>query len=265
MAKKSKIVRSPLLLAGGAILILILAVSVWQALEKPQSGQAAEEERWPFTNYALPDLTVRGVESIYARINPRTGGRELRFSTTLINLGHGPFEVHGAYDPERNQTKATQRVLNRNNTWEERLIGYFVFHPGHDHWHVEDMTQFELFTYNPDGTPNTLLATTDKLSFCMFDDKAVDLNRPGAAPARSYFRTGCDSGGIQGISVGWSDIYTANIEGQHLNIDGLADGRYLVRSTVDPVNLIVEQDNANNSTINYIEIIGNAVRVLPGP
>ena len=253
------------MLLGGVVIVVMVGLNLPKVVDIAQGVQVTQEEKWSFEDYALPDLGVTGVERILVRTNPATRERELRFSTTIFNLGEGPFEVFGEYDAERGQVKATQRVLNRNNTWEERLVGYFVFHPTHNHWHVENMTQHELFTYHPDGTPDQRVANTDKMSFCMFDDKPIDLNRPGAARSPKYFWQGCDSGGLQGVSVGWSDTYSTNRDGQHLTITGLADGRYMIRSTTDPVNLMVEKDNSNNSSTTYIEIAGNTVRILPGP
>jgi subtilase family serine protease len=65
--------------------------------------------------------------------------------------------------------------------------------------------------------------------------------------------------------VGWGDTYEATVPGQHLNLTSVPDGRYALRSTADPDNLLVESNERNNDVIVYVEITGLALDVLDGP
>jgi hypothetical protein len=79
---------------------------------------------------------------------------------------------------------------------------------------------------------------------------------PNAAPKAGV--TSCDQE-IQGISVGWEDIYIAALPGQELDIPDLPDGRYAIRSTVDPDGLLLETDDTNNSTMSFVDVAGDSI------
>ena len=159
-------------------------------------------------------------------------------------------------------TRATQLVHSAAfDGSEERFVGSFVFHPGHTHWHFEDFTAFELWTYRPGGDLDQLMATSGKMTFCLMDDDPLD-PAPANAPARAAFG-GCNSR-VQGISVGWGDTYGAHLVGQELDIAAVPDGRYALRSTVDPDNRLLETDDSNNDTVVFVQLTGMRLQVLSG-
>ena len=202
----------------------------------------------PDPNLLLPDMETLAPEQLYVQISPQTGVRELRFATTVINSGAGPLTMLGAYDPKSDRTNAYQLISTRQGTERSRFAGSFVFHEGHNHWHFEDFTQFELWTYEPDGGLDDLLASTGKLTFCIFDTVPVLDN---ATPDRAF--PGCGNE-LQGISVGWGDTYEAFVPGQRIDLTGVPDGRYALRSTADPDNRLVESNDSNNSIVVYVAI-----------
>ena len=70
-----------------------------------------------------------------------------------------------------------------------------------------------------------------------------------------------------GLSRGWGDTYGANTVGQYLDITGLVDGRYRLRSmadgdSADGSDRFLESDETNNSTWADLQITGNTVTVL---
>ena len=54
--------------------------------------------------------------------------------------------------------------------------------------------------------------------------------------------------GQLGLSVGWGDIYRCQRPGQYVDFGSNGDGWYVVRSTVDPLNHVLESDDANNTS-----------------
>ena len=76
---------------------------------------------------------------------------------------------------------------------------------------------------------------------------------PSAAPEPRY-TSRCGLGepellAIQeGISVGYGDDYTANLEGQYLRLTGLRAGRYVLVHTVNAKHRLRELDYSNNSS-----------------
>ena len=213
----------------------------------------------PDPNLLLPDLETLEPEQLFVQVSPRDGTRELRFATTVINSGAGPLTMLGTYDPKSASTHAYQLISTRQGTEQSRFAGSFIFHDTHGHWHFEDFTRFELWSYKPGGSLDAMLTTTGKLTFCIFDTLPV---LDDATPDPAF--AGCGNE-LQGISVGWGDTYEAIVPGQHLNLTNVPDGRYALRSTADPANLLVESNERNNDIVVYVEIIGLALELLNGP
>ena len=193
----------------------------------------------------------------------RDGTRRIRFSTTTTNLGDGPLEMLGALNPDTGRTLATQRVVRSDGDGVlERAVGEFIYHPTHRHWHFESFTEFALWTYLPSGALERVIATTGKMTFCVMDTGRVGSPPPGSPSDATY--TGCGDR-TQGISVGWQDTYGAGVPGQELDVTGVPDGRYAIRSVADPENRLMEKDDGNNENVVYVELSGATVRRLTTP
>jgi hypothetical protein len=92
-------------------------------------------------------------------------------------------------------------------------------------------------------------------------DTARLISPPTGSPANPAYPE-CDPV-VQGISVGWVDIYDVTLPGQQVNIQSLADGRYLIKMYVDPFGNILESDDTNNSITFGIQINGTRVFIIP--
>jgi len=233
---------------GGSI--ATLPAGSWPTATSEPGGGAE-----PGPRPLLPDLQVSQPQELYIQYG-EDGVREIRFSTTIANMGDGPLELVGAYDEGTGAVSTIQRVLREDGSVRELDAGRFVFDDGHAHWHLEDFIVFELLELNAAGRPGRVIASTGKMTFCLADSHPVAEPPPNAAPKAGV--TTCDQA-IQGISVGWEDIYLAELPGQELDIPGLPDGRYAIRSTVDPEGLLLETDDRNNSTVSLVEVRGDAV------
>ncbi len=209
----------------------------------------------------LPDLVGEKLSDVF--IEFERGEKVLHFDTTVSNIGDGPLEMWGSYNPNTDSIMASQRIYKKDGTYIETLTGNFIYHEEHAHWHFEEFTEFELYTYRSDGIPDKKLTSTGKMTFCLFDRNFLyDSSLPGVTDTAGY--PNCDPV-IQGISVGWSDTYGAKTPGQDLELGNIPDGRYAVRSVTDPRNRIVEKNEDNNITVSYIEINGDNVSILSGP
>lgn len=185
------------------------------------------------------------------------GRKTLRFSNWILNAGQGVLEIWGESNAVTERTSVTQRLYKTDGSYDERATGDFVFHPTHNHWHTENFALYELWSLKADGEPDEVVALTDKVSYCLRDDRQFNLR--GAAPRGAYFQCNQQK---QGMSVGWIDIYSFDTPGQIVDITGVPNGVYLLRSTVDPDNQLVESNDDNNAAAIYIEITGNRVRAL---
>lgn len=226
-------------------------------------ASTTEPSPTPFpSEWELPDLQTLPLTDLFIRPNAITGIPEIRFTTSIVNLGLGPLLLIGTHDPERDQARAVQRIRTTSGDQPEFEIGYFVYEWSHEHWHFERFSLTELWTHEPNGDLAELVTSTGKNSWCVTEtalhSPVPEVYDPVAILA------GCDPE-IQAIATGWIDTYDWDLPGQQLDLDGVPDGFYAIRSTVNPDALILEVDHTNNSTVTYIEIRDGILFELDGP
>ena len=116
------------------------------------------------------------------RIVTRDGVRRLRFSSTLADVGVGPLEVvprPGNRCPkgERDVAQAVYQDRNGDHRYQRatehhrvfRQAGCMVFHPAHNHWHIDASARYWLT--RPGGA--TVLVRHSKVSFCLRDSRRL--------------------------------------------------------------------------------------------
>src|SRR5439155_400698 len=156
---------------------------------------------WAQTAQNLPDLIICG-PSVAPRITTVTfsssscavveglvqaGTRKLlRFSTETRNQGKADVYLG---DPSRSSL--------------------FVWAPCHGHYHFNNYASYRLLDSN--GQP---AASGLKIGFCLLDSIRWDSN---AASSAKYTCTN------QGIQKGWGDLYDSTLDGQWIDITGVAD------------------------------------------
>lgn len=221
----------------------------------------------------LPDLAPLGLASsdlVMVRINGRIS---LRFATEVANQGSGPLEIvpseqssdcDGDGDPTDDRDALQQVYVDGNGSgsFEPGLdpapyahaVGCMRFHAVHGHWHLLNFTTYQLL----DDAGEQLVSRTRKMGFCLRDDRPVAEPPAGVPPTAVYpldpsspmaapESIDCGATTTQGISVGYADLYGFDVPGQRLDVSRVRRGRYCLRSTVDPLELIDEGDNADNS------------------
>jgi hypothetical protein len=211
----------------------------------------------------LPDLGMARLADIRIEKTP-DGRRLLRYTTVIVNVGAGPFEVHGARaSAGETEMSVGQRVYDdvgghRDVATSARM---FFAGDGHDHWHVRDLESSDLLRLDNGAK----VGTGAKRGFCFWDNVKYRLTLPGAPQSAAYFGCGSSSS-LQvtaGISVGWGDEYPARLPDQFVEITGLTPGRYRLLVTADASNWFLEASEANNATWVDLQIKGQgAPRVL---
>jgi hypothetical protein len=106
--------------------------------------------------------------------------------------------------------------------------------PCHQHWHLRHFATYELLPVTGPGTLGPPILG-HKAGFCLADDRPL----PGVNPATWKYRScgGLHEHGNQGISPGWSDVYSRSISGQFFllgdSVSAVPPGQYLIRIVVN--------------------------------
>lgn len=208
----------------------------------------------------LPDLVTAKWRLAFASIDTTTesGHRLLRLANSTPNLGRGPLELRGGAIVGDKQ-EVFQRIYRRDGSYWQRYAGTFIYHPQHGHVHFENFSQYRLRRITLDNAPGEIVAQSAKTSYCVEDSKIANPLKRGFR-FKSRYST-CD-GQVQGISVGWADLYKKKLYGQWIDVTNVAEGFYWLESEVDPDNLILESDETNNVARVPVYLDGGDVTVL---
>lgn len=196
----------------------------------------------------LPNIKALPAFEVTAGLNLVYQNPELRFSTTTANLGDGPLELIGG-ETGRGKQNIYQRIYLSDGTFYDRRVGAYVWHPEHQHIHVENYAQYVLQALNAPGNSQR---TGQKTSFCV-----MDTDRIGTSGSSQPYYVNCDTT-VQGMSVGWADTYHAHLAGQEIDMTGLPDGDYTLTIVADPNARLHESTTADNTSCIKLRITGIA-------
>lgn len=205
----------------------------------------------------LPDLAPLAPHDL--RLADKGGRQVLWFGASFWNQGRSDFELvaNPALVPLTDDVSIVthQRIANTNGSYRDKIVGYFLWHAIHDHFHYKDFANYTLEYLRPlpgnpvnDQVPETVI---QKSTFCMRDNSAINLTIPNATTSPSY--TNCNKY-HQGVSVGWADVYPATLSDQYVDVSDLPPGIYKLSFTLDPEQRFVEGDYNNNEASTLIEL-----------
>jgi lysyl oxidase len=196
----------------------------------------------------LPNIIALPAFEVSAGRNLVYGNSELRFSVTTANLGDGPLEFIGG-ETGRGKQNIYQRVYLSDGSFYDRRVGAYVWHPEHNHIHVENYAEYVLKALNAPGNSKR---TGQKTSFCV-----MDTDRIGTSGSSLPHYTTCEAT-VQGMSVGWGDTYHSQLAGQEIDLTGLLDGDYTLSVVADPLGRITEMSTADNTSCIKVRLTGIA-------
>jgi hypothetical protein len=234
-----------------------VALAVLAVASKP--AEAVDSD-----NLLLPDLGMAKLQDL--KIQKTSDGRKLlRFSSIVVNVGVGPFEVRGQRpDTTVSTMTTTQRVFDGAGLYLDHPTDAIMYYSGdgHDHWHVQDLEDFELIRKDN----GKLVGTGAKHGFCFYDNYRYGstqdqfYTRRTSPPACGQYSS--DLKVTMGLSVGWGDIYNYTLPDQYIDVTGLKSGRYRLWATADADNWFLESDDSNNFTWVEIQLKSSSVRVV---
>jgi hypothetical protein len=208
----------------------------------------------------LPDLAMLQPNEFHLEVSG--GVRRLRFSTYIVNLGPGRFDVYGS-DPDpadaNRLTRVTQR-LQQDGTWVTHASPATMFYAGdgHNHWHVHGLQAWSLAFQ---AAPNNTIATGAKTGFCFWDNVNLS-NAPLYYDGTDECHQQLDGTVPMGLSVNWGDKYPWSIAFQYIDITAFPVGNYCLTLTADPRGEFIEASTANNTVQTLIAIGTSSVSVL---
>ncbi len=238
------------------------------------------------TGGPLPDL--RTVVPLHLQLVNQQQREMLRFSNGIANTGPGPLAMRP--DPPvtdaTSTTTAIQEIRSSNAAYQcgtqpkqvtdcytivrERPAGTFEFHPAHNHWHIGDVALFEVRKGSPAGP--VVGGNSIKVTFCLIDWYKLEGNTNSAE--RTFFD--CETS-YQGIQSGWVDQYHHSLDGQELDLTGVANATdYYLVSTANYAGKFLEKTTANNAAwVKFrlyrdsngnrkVDVIGNSPCATPG-
>jgi hypothetical protein len=199
----------------------------------------------------LPDLDQRPPYGVVVHATAAERFR-LGFGSAVDNVGAGPLVLAGRRASTAEPTMAVnQRVALSNGearVYEDVGTFAYVTTPTHSHWHYEPFSRYELRR----ADTFERVALDRKTGFCLSDRHASTLPTEGVPP-EPLFVGYCGRSRpnllrlVEGASVGYSDRYPANREGQYLDVTGVDAGLYVLVHRTNWLELLVESDYENNA------------------
>lgn len=193
-----------------------------------------------------PDLGMARLSDLRVTTTDQ-GQRQLRFSTTIVNVGRGTFELTADRPSTSAPFTVTQwlQQLDGGRTPVAVPAGLVYGGDGHWHWHVKDLESYQLTSLDSNKTVGIGM----KGGYCFYDNIYY---LPIQGSRRVYEEAGCgmeDSLKVSmGLSFAMGDKYSWDLPGQDIDITGLPDGRYRLQATADAHGMFVESNHDNNFT-----------------
>jgi hypothetical protein len=235
------------------VLTLLGAPSLFGPLSAPDSRAGGATP-------LLPDfdvITPQGLLTQRAVVKGKTRFR-VSFISAVGNSGAGPGVITGARDVLAGPATmtATQVItMSDGSTREIPRVGSLRYNidPSHAHWHLLSFMTYEWRR----ASDFKLMRPDAKTGYCLGDRYRSASKAEGPVPPKAVYELDCaghDPGAesvMEGISVGWGDIYSAWRDAQYT---GLPAGTYYLVHRVNEGRLLKESNYKNNTSSLKVEL-----------
>lgn len=223
-----------------------------------------------------PILTCYAEETVQ---NPDHPTRCLRFNQTIANVGHGRlelrFDMRGVATPDVADDVMLQRIYRSDGTYRERTADRYQFHAVHGHIHYLGFGRSFLYPYRwAQGRTGPATRVGNKVGFCVIDGLFLERywGKTGNGPRQTRQFPNCNlpesvapgepAWMVQGIDVGWADLYAWHLADQYIDITGVPDGIYELQQVANPAGSVVEERRADNGASTVICLRGESVSAV---
>jgi len=204
----------------------------------------------------LPDITVdpaafadRSIDTI-----TKPGRILLRFRSSIPNIGLGEFRIvsTGMDAGDGVRQSVEQRIQFADLSTAFLPLGAsFLYNPATLKMDVTWWTRYYVREVLPGNGVGRVLAHGEKPNINVTSSTAYNTGLPNSpTPGNQLF----GSGPVQGISVGYTDIYAKGLPLQWVDVTHLPPGNYWLEMNVDVDNTILESDDTNNSARTLISL-----------
>src|SRR4051794_31261632 len=234
--------------------LLQLAVALGVAAAAPSSAFASD---------LLPDLD-QGTPRNLQVATDQTGAIQrfhLGFESAVDNRGAGPLVISGHRESQDQPEMVVDQTIQQSDGSTRTVpdVGRlrYVYSEDHDHWHLLGFDHYELRK----AGNYKLFAPDQKTGFCLGDryDTDTTTQRPGE-PAQAFYTGYCGRTQtellslVEGISVGYGDVYFANLERQFVDVSGVPAGQYYLVHRANADRKLVESDYSNDAASLLIQL-----------
>ena len=174
----------------------------------------------------------------------------LRLTTAMGNQGAGAMELRGSTIINGDSQLVNQRIYLEGGGFVDRAAGTFTYHREHEHIHFDGFAAYRLRSVTAGDGVGGVVAEGEKVSFCLLDIDPFAPTLPGAPASGRYLS--CED--VQGISVGWADVYQRTLPDQWVDVTDVEDGTYWLEVVADPDDRLLETDETNNAGRIKIEL-----------
>ena len=219
----------------------------------------------------LPDLDQRPPLAVSIRRGgPPDRHPLLVFTSSVENAGYGALIVEGRRASRRARTMRADQLVQLRGGGFRRIAGvgrlHYNVNPSHSHWHLQPFERYELRTLG-----GAQIVRDHKSGFCLTSDHRSPLPTLGPRAKRPIEGSDCARNRpgarrlLEGIAVGWGDIYIPAKEGQSVDLGGYTPGDYDLVHRVNVGRVLRETNYANDASSMRIRLLAPATPgALPG-
>ncbi len=196
----------------------------------------------------LPDLIVEEaeLENNYFDTDELPGRTLLRFQSSLPNIGPGEFIIRSTgVDRNVDQEFVEQEIRQTDGPSQFREVSGFFYNTATLHMDAFNWVAYRIREILPGDGVGEILRTGQKPSVRLVSSRTYDSSLPNYVPSSQRINFNPNTKRM-GISVGWTDIYTASLELQWIDVTGLKQGTYWLEVEVDFGGFIEEANDGNN-------------------
>lgn len=266
-AKLESVVTEPVANEAGELLPNLAVTRLWEfnftAPLNPANGLFPPDD-------VNPPMTVAGFSPVSCSADETAfdeAQRCLRYSFGMANIGDGAFRIQ--YDAPRTGEKgnAVQCIQMEDGSTKSQPAGTTSYHTTHGHNHFDDFIYHELFRVSDTATgAMTSVGNGKKLGYSPADQAMPEWEKftQASAGSSSAAAGNCapEYSSSLGMSRGWGDSYRYQRPGNYVEFSTNGDGYYVAITTGDPLDLVKETNETDNTSYAYLQIIGENVRII---